>query len=258
MNKKRQSLLSQVIEEYLKNKQPIGSQTLKDSNKIKMSSATIRNHFKMMMQEGLLIQTHISSGRIPTHLAFKLYWQEQINLEENTIFSNISVLQKKSEEIGCFIGVYYPSQIKLLQVSQVEDFLILSFDGNREIILRASDPLKRFVQDLIGIDLEDMRSFCLQVQAKDLFQSLKTLVQNDYVFSGAKHITPFMQTQRGEKLFFELCEGKIFHRLGNGIYFDHEFPRGYLARIFETQIEEKKARVIYCGELEKNFNLIKE
>lgn len=258
MSRKRQILLSQVIEEYLKNKQPIGSQTLKDLGNIKMSSATIRNYFKTMMQEGLLLQTHISSGRIPTHLAFKLYWRSQMDAQSLPSFLNFSILEEKSAEIGCFVGVYYPSQTKLLGVSQINDFLILNFNEEQEIILRASDPLKRFLQDLIGIDLEDICSFCLQIQAKELLRSLKTLTCQNYIFSGAKHIASFMQNPRGEKLFFEMCEGGIFHRLSDGIYFDNELPKGYLARIFETEVDKKRARVIYCGALEKNFNLIKE
>lgn len=254
MRKKRQILLYCLIEEYLKNGQPIGSQTLKISSNIKMSPATIRNYFKGMMDEGLLSQTHISSGRIPTHLAFKNYWRERIDLDEEHIFSSFSDLEKKSDEIGCFVGVYYPSILRLLQVEAIaQTCLILGFGEGREVVLRYSEKLKRFLDELVGMELEDIQSFCLQVRAMEVFHALNIFTSKHYRFCGARYIAPFMQNKKGERLFFDLCGGEIFRRLSNGIYFDEVFPKNYLGLIFDAKVEEKNARVLYCGELDRNY-----
>ena len=66
MSSKKDILLEQVIVQYLKSKEPIGSESLKASCRMGVSSATIRNYFKVLVQEGWLAQPHISSGRIPT------------------------------------------------------------------------------------------------------------------------------------------------------------------------------------------------
>ncbi|MCE3047513.1 hypothetical protein [Helicobacter kayseriensis] len=257
MSKKRQVLLNRVIEEYLKSGQPIGSQSLKISANIKMSSATIRNHFKVMMEEGLLAQTHISSGRIPTSYAFKNYWREQIDLHQSYEFPSFAFLEKKSAEIGCFVGVFYPSYLKLLKVEIVhQSFLCLSFGEEYEVILRYSQPLKRFLDDLVGMTLEDIQSFCLQVHAMDVFRSLSALAGDQYRFCGARYLASFMQTSRGERLFFDFCSGEIFKRLGHGIYFDETLPKNYLALIFDAVVEGRNAQVVYCGELDKNYSIL--
>lgn len=254
MRKKRQALLCCLIEEYLKTGHPIGSHTLKVSSNIRMSPATIRNYFKRMMDEGLLSQTHISSGRIPTHLAFKDYWRSRIDLDQKYVFSSLSDLEKKSDEIGCFIGVYYPSALRLLRVEVIDQAcLILVFGEGKEVILRYSEKIKRFLDDLVGMELEDIQSFCLQVCAKEVFRALSVFVGNNYHFCGVRYIAPFVQTKKGERLFFELCGGEIFRHLSNGIYFDEVFPKNHLAFIFNARIDDKDARVLYCGELDRNY-----
>ncbi|WP_051420610.1 hypothetical protein [Helicobacter pametensis] len=257
MSKKRQILLNHVIQEYLKSGQPVGSQSLKISANIRMSSATIRNHFKVMMDEGLLLQTHISSGRIPTSSAFKTYWRDQIDLHQLYEFPSFAYLEAKSKEIGCFVGVFYPSRLRLLQTEVInQSFLSLDFGDGYEVILRYSQPLKRFLDDLIGMELEDIQSFCLQVHALEVFQALNALLSDQYQFCGARYLADFMHNSWDEKLFFEFCDGSIFKRLGNGIYFDETLPRNYLALIFDAKVGMRDARVAYCGELDKNYSIL--
>lgn len=257
MSKKRQVLLKYVIGEYLKSGQPIGSQSLKISSNLKMSSATIRNHFKAMMEEGLLSQPHISSGRIPTSYAFKNYWREHIDLKQVYKISSFSDLERKSREIGCFVGAFVPSHLRLLKVEVInQSFLSLIFNEDHEVILRYSHPLKRFLDDLVGMQLEDIQSFCLQVHATEVSRALYALNQDQYRCYGVKYITSFMESIRGERLFFELCNGSIFKRLGNGVYFDETLPKNYLALFFDAKIDGQDARVVYCGELDKNYSIL--
>ena len=76
---KKYFLLNQMIKQYVKCQEPIGSESLKISLEGKISSATIRNSFKILGQEGVIVQTHISSGRIPTDLALRNYWRELLS-----------------------------------------------------------------------------------------------------------------------------------------------------------------------------------
>ena len=66
-------ILFALVELYLKTGKPIGSNTLKDTWFKDLSSATIRNYFGKLEEEGFLKQQHSSGGRIPTSLAFKTY-----------------------------------------------------------------------------------------------------------------------------------------------------------------------------------------
>ncbi|MFC2049132.1 heat-inducible transcriptional repressor HrcA [Chlamydiota bacterium] len=71
-----------LVELYLESGKPIGSNTLKEHGFDHLSSATIRNYFAELEEQGFLRQPHSSGGRIPTHEALKLYAKE--NLEASS------------------------------------------------------------------------------------------------------------------------------------------------------------------------------
>lgn len=77
-NRERQVLIG-LVELYLKSGKPIGSNTLKDFGFEALSSATIRNYFAHLEEEGFLAQQHTSGGRIPTPKAFRFYAQEYVD-----------------------------------------------------------------------------------------------------------------------------------------------------------------------------------
>jgi heat-inducible transcriptional repressor len=62
-----------LVELYLQTGKPVGSNTLRENGFEALSSATIRNYFSKLEEEGLLKQQHSSGGRIPTSLAYQLY-----------------------------------------------------------------------------------------------------------------------------------------------------------------------------------------
>ncbi len=65
-----------LIELFLEQGKPIGSNTLKENGFASLSSATIRNYFCELEKKGLLTQPHSSGGRVPTNEAFRVYAQE--------------------------------------------------------------------------------------------------------------------------------------------------------------------------------------
>ncbi|MBA3603016.1 MAG: heat-inducible transcriptional repressor HrcA [Parachlamydiaceae bacterium] len=71
-------VLLALVEYYIKSGKPVGSSILKEVDVGDLSSATIRNYFARLEEEGYLIQQHISGGRLPTEKAFRLYAQEHI------------------------------------------------------------------------------------------------------------------------------------------------------------------------------------
>jgi len=79
--RERQVLLG-LVDLYLQTGKPIGSNTLKESGFKNLSSATIRNYFSKLEEAGYLKQQHSSGGRIPTHLAYKLYAQTYLESAE--------------------------------------------------------------------------------------------------------------------------------------------------------------------------------
>lgn len=70
---REQDVLLGLIELYLKVRSPIGSNTLHDHGFDYLSSATIRNYFVKLENQGFLRQQHSSGGRIPTTHAYRFY-----------------------------------------------------------------------------------------------------------------------------------------------------------------------------------------
>lgn len=76
-------MLIGLIELFLKSGRPIGSQTLQESGFSSLSSATIRNYFGKLEEQGYLKQPHTSGGRIPTTKALRLY--ADLNRDEGLV-----------------------------------------------------------------------------------------------------------------------------------------------------------------------------
>lgn len=66
-------ILRALIEEYTLTGEPVASQLLNARYCFGVSSATIRNHFAFLTEKGYLFKPYISSGRIPTDKAWKLF-----------------------------------------------------------------------------------------------------------------------------------------------------------------------------------------
>lgn len=60
-----------VAESYINSAHPVPSSQI--AQRLKVSSATVRNEFTALEEEGYLQQPHTSSGRIPTPLGFRVY-----------------------------------------------------------------------------------------------------------------------------------------------------------------------------------------
>lgn len=86
LNNKRQtkkdreeSVLLGVIDLYIKEAKPVGSNTLKENGFEFLSSATIRNYFSKFEKLGYLKQQHASGGRTPTTKGFRTYANACLN-----------------------------------------------------------------------------------------------------------------------------------------------------------------------------------
>jgi heat-inducible transcriptional repressor len=78
---KENHVLLGLVELYIKTGKPIGSNTLKENGFDHLSSATIRNYFFKLEEQGFLSQQHSSGGRSPTDAAYKLYIESALDSE---------------------------------------------------------------------------------------------------------------------------------------------------------------------------------
>lgn len=73
MDNRKFRILQAIIDDYILTAMPVGSRTISKKYEMGLSSATIRNEMSDLEELGYLAQPHISSGRIPSAKAYRLY-----------------------------------------------------------------------------------------------------------------------------------------------------------------------------------------
>lgn len=66
-------LLKTLVEHYIRDGQPVGSSTLRESAGLPVSAATIRNIMSDLEERGYLRSPHTSAGRVPTARGYRLF-----------------------------------------------------------------------------------------------------------------------------------------------------------------------------------------
>ena len=76
MNERQSRLLAAIIDQFVETALPVGSRRLLETAHFPVSSATIRAEMMTLEDEGFLVQPHVSAGRIPTALGYRMYVKE--------------------------------------------------------------------------------------------------------------------------------------------------------------------------------------
>jgi heat-inducible transcriptional repressor len=105
-DQRERGVLLGLVELYIESGKPVGSNTLKENGFESLSSATIRNYFAKLEEDGFLKQQHSSGGRIPTTAAFQLYAEtylksHSIDEKEKRVLQQ--ALQKETRELASYL-----------------------------------------------------------------------------------------------------------------------------------------------------------
>lgn len=73
LDDRKKLILQAIVEDYIKNAEPVGSRSIAKKTSLKLSAATIRNEMCDLEEMGMLIQPHTSAGRIPSNAGFRFY-----------------------------------------------------------------------------------------------------------------------------------------------------------------------------------------
>ncbi len=75
---RQKTILIAIVEEYVRTNEPVGSKALTEIPELMLgySSATIRNEMAFLEEEGYLLKTHTSSGRVPSENGYRFYVNE--------------------------------------------------------------------------------------------------------------------------------------------------------------------------------------
>ena len=151
MDKRQRLLLKEIVENYIKKAKPVGSKSLCD--KLKCSSATIRNEMAILENLGYLEKNHISSGRIPSEAGYRYYVENLMEpkkltgedvLKLQTIFHNntlevsdaITECMKIIADITNYTSVVLGKSSKDNELKQVS---IIPLNDNKIVALVCTD-----------------------------------------------------------------------------------------------------------------------
>ncbi len=81
LNERAQQILRALVEQYIRDGQPVGSRTLSRLPGVGVSPATIRNVMCDLEEMGLLASPHTSAGRIPTAQAYRLFVDSMLEVK---------------------------------------------------------------------------------------------------------------------------------------------------------------------------------
>ena len=98
LSDRQQALLKAIIEEYIENAEPVGSEVIERKYDLGVSPATIRIEMVKLTDMGYLKQPHTSAGRVPPSLGFRLYIQDLMKEKELPVTAEVSIKEKLWQE----------------------------------------------------------------------------------------------------------------------------------------------------------------
>lgn len=194
LSDRHRALLKAIVETYVKNGDPVGSDTIERNYNLGVSPATIRNDMVHLTELGLLKQPHTSAGRAPTSMAYKIYIAELMKEKELPISAEVAIKENlwqqrykeqkllreavRSLAYRCQVlalavdsegDLYYAGAANILDFPEFEDidvarFVLSLFDEYptlQQIIGKAqgTDPLHVLFGDELGFEHLHTTSF---------------------------------------------------------------------------------------------------
>ncbi len=211
-NDREQSVLLGVIELYLKSGKPIGSQTLQENGFESLSSATIRNYFSKMEDQGYLKQQHTSGGRIPTAKAFRFYADT---------YADQGVIEGEQAEI---LQQAFEPQTREVATALHQASEVLSELTKCAVFVSAPRFDQDFVQDIRLIQLDPAKLLSVLITDFGMIRTETIYLQKPITPLFLRNVEEYFlwRMNKGEKpSFAEEAEVKMAQRIYNEIMVRH-------------------------------------
>ena len=213
LSERAQLLLKALIENYIRDGQPVGSRTLSRDSGLSLSSATIRNVMADLEDLGFVVSPHTSAGRIPTDKGYRLFVDSLLKLKPlqneeiedierrlkhdasngRTLVQTVSQMLSSVSHMAGLVTLPNPNYVALSQIEFIglseNRALAIMVMNNREVENRvvqldrhySAEELRRAANYLneafSGRSLPEVRSLLLK-QLQETRQSMDQLMQD--------------------------------------------------------------------------------
>lgn len=94
LSDRQRQLLKAIVEVYAKTGEPVSSEAIEKTFDLGVSPATIRNEMVQLTDAGYLKQPHVSAGRIPTSVGFRVYITELMKEKDLPVIDEVTIRQQ--------------------------------------------------------------------------------------------------------------------------------------------------------------------
>ena len=136
---RKEKILRWVVQQFVENRRPVGSQLIASSALKDISSATIRNIMKDLEEEGYLYQPHTSGGRIPTDKAYRYYVDYLTGVQRMAAQERERIEKQYDERVGKLDNVMLQTSRLLARLSGAAGFVYAG--SSEEQVVRRLDFL---------------------------------------------------------------------------------------------------------------------
>ena len=183
------------------------------------------------------------------------FWLDKLAPRDTLRVSSIHKLDEASREFGIPSVAKVTKKNRLVDVLGVKDRYIVAEFEQGEALLQYSEPLKRFLEALVGHDIRDILSVASKLDIVQLTQKLTEIIKNektllfaDEAFSAiggpANWVNRF--------LIDFVAKGRL-EEIDTGVYVNELVPEGFCAVKNEAIIDDEEAWVFVVGKLSSNF-----
>jgi heat-inducible transcriptional repressor len=95
LNERAQRLLRVLVQNYIREGQPVGSRTLSRDSGLSLSSATIRNVMADLEHLGFVTSPHTSAGRVPTDKAYRFFVDSLLRAQRPTDDASLEEIRRQ-------------------------------------------------------------------------------------------------------------------------------------------------------------------
>lgn len=179
------AVLRAIIEDFIATNEPVASKALLERHQFGVSSATIRNDMATLEDEGYLSAPHTSSGRIPTDKGYRIFVDQLIQAEADSIelkqnlaelsrlfaktLDNLTDLEERLETSAQLLAkatgeaavIQYPN----LQSAMVRSVEVVRISSNRALILLVTES-ERIQQHLVIFPADISETQLLEIRTR--------------------------------------------------------------------------------------------
>lgn len=172
LSERKIKILQAIINDYIETAEPVGSRTISKKYDLGISSATIRNEMSDLEELGLIVQPHLSAGRIPSDKGYRLYVDElmqykelkayQIKILEEVIESSINKIDELMKETAKVVALLtnYTTMVSKPNTNKIrlKHIQLVPLDKNSIIFVSVTDTnvIKHYILNLAKVPEENM------------------------------------------------------------------------------------------------------